>query len=405
MLQYMENDRALLAKKDEQILKIEEQIFALEQKLNELRAARHTLQMRLQMYKYPVLSLPNEIVAEIFGQFLPTYPTPPESRGTLSPTNLTQICRQWREIALGIPSLWRAIKLFPHPKSHSTAALWAQRSASCPLSIDAVHVQSLSVLLPHRLRWEHLSLGLRLDRFEGGSLPLLRSLQLSTDYCHYPAKIDNAPLLRKVFIRGFDADKITLPWERLTTLSVTQAYASTWLPILQQTPQLVHCVLQLRVQYEYDQPYDSAHAPEIPLLRLESLEFECRDKRLREFLHHLVVPSLRFLKLDEDLLGMNKPFSPLRSLLSNWNCTIEDLRINNSVFTEASYRTEFPSIKHVVCGDLPLHAFVQCDYISELVVFRMCMLGLRVYNARTLNIFILRLHRDVQQLAEATNKH
>ncbi|KAJ6504128.1 hypothetical protein C8R47DRAFT_1247934 [Mycena vitilis] len=35
-------------------------------------------------------------------------PTCPPLTGTLSPTLLTIICRQWREIALALPALWRA---------------------------------------------------------------------------------------------------------------------------------------------------------------------------------------------------------------------------------------------------------------------------------------------------------
>ncbi|KAK7051897.1 F-box domain-containing protein [Favolaschia claudopus] len=351
MLQYMAEDRTLLAE-------IKEKILPLEQKLRELRIAQDAVQRRLRCYKYPVLSLPTEIIAEVFRQLLPSYPSPAASRGTLSPTNLTHVCRKWREIALGIPSLWRAVKLIPQPNLKGresrdcVAALWAKSSGSYPLSIDA-DIQYLAAFLPHRTRWEHLSIRLDLFRiFEGGSLPSLKSLRLSADHYGCPAKIDDAPLLRRVFIRGFDPQNVALPWEHLTILSVTLS-PSTWLPVLQHVSQLVHCVLQL----SYDGPVTVPS--EIPLLRLETLEFECRDKRLREFLRRLVVPSLRCFKVNADIFGSGKPFPALRSLLSKWNCTLEDLRINNSSFSEAAYRTEFPSIKHIVRGDLPLHAFTQ----------------------------------------------
>ncbi|KAJ7641164.1 hypothetical protein FB45DRAFT_712335, partial [Roridomyces roridus] len=57
----------------------------------------------------PVLTLPNEITSEIFVHFLPPYPVCPPMTGLDSPTSLTHICRQWREIALATPKLWRAI--------------------------------------------------------------------------------------------------------------------------------------------------------------------------------------------------------------------------------------------------------------------------------------------------------
>ncbi|KAJ7020267.1 hypothetical protein C8F04DRAFT_909373, partial [Mycena alexandri] len=69
------------------------------------------VQEELDSYKYPVLTLPTEIICEIFIHFLPVYPECPPPAGILSPTNLTQICRQWRDIALAIPTLWRAMRL------------------------------------------------------------------------------------------------------------------------------------------------------------------------------------------------------------------------------------------------------------------------------------------------------
>ncbi|KAJ6560151.1 hypothetical protein B0H19DRAFT_945240, partial [Mycena capillaripes] len=67
------------------------------------------VQERLNSFKYPVLTLPAEIISEIFVHFLPIYPSCPPLTGFLSPTLLTQICRKWRHIALTTPALWRAI--------------------------------------------------------------------------------------------------------------------------------------------------------------------------------------------------------------------------------------------------------------------------------------------------------
>ncbi|KAK6977983.1 F-box domain-containing protein, partial [Favolaschia claudopus] len=106
MLDFMEADRALIVEQDAKILELEAQIAALQSSISELRAAK---QSRLNSYRYSVLTLPNEIIGEIFLRFLPPYPKPPPLTGILSPTSLTQICRQWRNIALSTPALWRAI--------------------------------------------------------------------------------------------------------------------------------------------------------------------------------------------------------------------------------------------------------------------------------------------------------
>ncbi|KAJ7931906.1 hypothetical protein B0H13DRAFT_1593795, partial [Mycena leptocephala] len=116
--------------------------------------------------------LPNEIVAEIFIHFLPVYPLCPPSSGILSPTVLTHICRKWREIALGIPALWQALRFDWLDDSASEAQVhalgsWITRSSCCPLSLkmdDGIYMSEipaakiLEIILPHRARWEHVTL-------------------------------------------------------------------------------------------------------------------------------------------------------------------------------------------------------------------------------------------------------
>ncbi|KAJ7894003.1 hypothetical protein B0H13DRAFT_1557430, partial [Mycena leptocephala] len=116
-----------------------ENLRELERALAGLRAEKTVLQGRLDSYKYPVLTLPNEIISEIFIQFLPVYPLCPPFIGILSPNTLTQICHKWREVALATPALWRAIGLSDHRISfeqqrHITVT-WLKRSRHCPLSI------------------------------------------------------------------------------------------------------------------------------------------------------------------------------------------------------------------------------------------------------------------------------
>ncbi|KAJ7448309.1 hypothetical protein B0H11DRAFT_2081290 [Mycena galericulata] len=104
--------------------------------------ARDLLRGRLDAYTYPVLTLPNEIVAEIFLHFLPVYPDCPPVLGPRSPIALSQICRKWRETALCTPLLWRAFEVNVDAESASDCdqilsllGPWLERSGSCPLSI------------------------------------------------------------------------------------------------------------------------------------------------------------------------------------------------------------------------------------------------------------------------------
>ncbi|KAK7025846.1 F-box domain-containing protein [Favolaschia claudopus] len=85
------------------------EILELQRRIVELSHANEAAQWRLHAYRFPVLTLPSEIVSEIFTHTLPPYPECPSQTGPFSPTSLSHICSKWREIALGTPRLWTAI--------------------------------------------------------------------------------------------------------------------------------------------------------------------------------------------------------------------------------------------------------------------------------------------------------
>jgi hypothetical protein len=143
MFTTIDADRTRLVDIEAQILDLErslsvsENLREPERALATLRAEKTQVQGRLDSYKYPVLTLPNEIVSEIFVHFLPPYPQCPPLSGILSPNTLTRICRQWREVALATPALWRAIGLSDHrisfEQQHHITINWLKRSRHCPL--------------------------------------------------------------------------------------------------------------------------------------------------------------------------------------------------------------------------------------------------------------------------------
>ncbi|KAJ7248845.1 hypothetical protein B0H12DRAFT_711470 [Mycena haematopus] len=185
MLSYMEADRTRLPQ-------IEAQILDLERSLEALRAEKKGVQDRLHSYKYPVLTLPNEILSEILIQVLPPYPICPTLLGIFTPVSLTRICRKWREVALTTPELWRAFRLMALPLPFGLAShcrrfeAWISRSGSLPLSVnidvgpDQILPAAYPAMFYSRARWEHLSLRVypsSLPPFDG-PMPLLRHLEL-----------------------------------------------------------------------------------------------------------------------------------------------------------------------------------------------------------------------------------
>ncbi|KAJ7167197.1 hypothetical protein C8R43DRAFT_820231, partial [Mycena crocata] len=232
------SDRTRLASLEAQIQDIEIQNLDSEGALSSLRDEKSSTRARLDAYKYPVLTLPNEIIGEVFTQFLPPYPVCPTSTGLLSPTILTQICRTWRQLALATPALWRAIWLpFGSPDSVRRIEFlmaWFARSRSLPLSIrmdGGVYpnhrtLVDWTLIVAHRLRWEYLEVrtGQSVDLgFLENSMPLLRRLDVWINESNPRAVIiSHAPQLRTVTLAGSASESnCVLPWAQLTSLTLT----------------------------------------------------------------------------------------------------------------------------------------------------------------------------------------
>ncbi|KAJ7873407.1 hypothetical protein B0H13DRAFT_1023950, partial [Mycena leptocephala] len=273
---------------------------------------------RLNSYESPILALPNEIISEIFIFFLPIYPRCPPLTGLLSPTLLTRICRRWREIALGTPELWRAISLsdcedISIENQVRISDIWLTRSGCCPLSVQmdegedgyAVNESVLAAVTPHSARWEHLKLHISawhlrtLDR--AASMSLLRHLDLTLD-TPSPAFLEfhEVPMLRTVILNDHAAAVVELPWPQLTSLTLGHVFPHQCVPILQQTPDLVHCDLCLFPVFD-----ETDDLPDITLPRLESLTLKERHNNatgIVGFLEIFIVPGLRRLQITEELL-------------------------------------------------------------------------------------------------------
>ncbi|KAJ7875458.1 hypothetical protein B0H13DRAFT_2550128 [Mycena leptocephala] len=350
MLAHLEADRA-------RVTDLEAQILHLERSLSALRNEKTRAQERLDSYKYPVLTLPNEIVSEIFVHFLPTYPRFPSQTGILSPTMLTQICRTWREIALGTPALWSVMSDNADPSSLLQAHvfnIWLNRSRSCPLSLQfglgrLEITPVLEFMVPHRARWERLELYFLSPShlpILDGPMPLLRYLELHLDPPAVGATsvVFKAPLLHTVTLNASAASKVILPWAQLTSLALFYVYPNDCVPILQQTSNLVRCELR----FFFFDPNDNLPASsDITLPCLESLIL--RNAGLdsaTDFLETLIVPALRSLEIPEQLLA--DPIDSLTVFISKSSCKLEELLITGTGSVPLSlYCNAFPSIRNI----------------------------------------------------------
>ncbi|KAJ6581944.1 hypothetical protein B0H19DRAFT_1061435 [Mycena capillaripes] len=269
MLSTLEVDRSRLAE-------IEILLADLERSVSALRAEKLQLQERLDSYKYPVLTLPSEIVSEILTQFVPQYPLYAPFIGPFSPTSLTQVCHKWREIALETSVLWKGISFFnrgsvemPFKQQIQIANMWFARSRCSPLAIyieedyEMPMPEIFAAITPHRARWESLEVLLLvtpLPAFEG-PMPQLRRIYLLPGFQiedQPPAPIATfreAPLLRRAILdkTGLNLD---IPWAQLTSLTLNKVHPVEFVPILQQTSQLLR---EVHITGERTMTYEAYH--------------------------------------------------------------------------------------------------------------------------------------------------
>ncbi|KAJ7279652.1 hypothetical protein C8J57DRAFT_1125405 [Mycena rebaudengoi] len=320
--------------------------------------------------EYSILTLPPEIVSEIFLHFIPVYPARASPRGTESPKILGQICRTWREIAFTTPRLWRAIELDLDRDSatrisqFTILSAWLTRSKSSPLSISLKNtlgyheadLTSFAVeITRHAWRWEHIELLLPTDdlRLIGSAdFPLLRSLTFGAgDYVHDPVSLDivslfgDAPNLTDVaLLEGCSPFQTALPWSQLTRLSADLLFASECAEILQHARALVDFSTNM-----CDDEDEGALSSLKPLECLQSLRLGdlrwCSYPTQRRILDALTTPVLRHLQISERLSAAGgDTFSTVAALISRSHCTLASLQVFHALLPEASYRTALPSI-------------------------------------------------------------
>ncbi|KAJ7178146.1 hypothetical protein C8R46DRAFT_1075963 [Mycena filopes] len=312
------------------------------------------------MSSYPVLTLPGEIVSEIFVHFLPVYPETPPIIGRLSPTVLAQICQKWRAIAFGTPNLWRGISLSIAngkriDQKLRLLELWLRRSGSCPLSINMdlrnagldrqpAFTQAIAA---HCARWEYLWLYAPTYPFPltEAPLPLLRTLGVSGAGRVLPgnngvstSSLHAAPLLRTVAISIWREHYISLyPWAQLTSLVAFVILPHHCVAILAQAPALVSCTFYISRQGVAQFSPAITHPSLSTLILLGTPPPHMRPT----ILDPLTLPAVKNLQISEDLLRASP--APLASLIARSGCSLQAVYITSAVAVSPEvYRAALP---------------------------------------------------------------
>ncbi|KAJ7901150.1 hypothetical protein B0H14DRAFT_2670832 [Mycena olivaceomarginata] len=210
-------------------------IYHHESILQELKQRRSAILSELNLVVYPVLTLPPEITAEIFKWCIDTTK---RLLPSLAPSLLTQICRDWRALALSTPALWDTIteiRLEGHDQALQVERLvttWFSRAGTRPLSLGIISesVPLESVIRRYASQLQSLEMmtdyGVFSDFNAIQSFPLLRDLDLCCLGGYEPdggeiQLFDSAPSLRRLSLESVPPWAVAMPWAQLTKITIS----------------------------------------------------------------------------------------------------------------------------------------------------------------------------------------
>ncbi|KAJ7603913.1 hypothetical protein FB45DRAFT_1085340 [Roridomyces roridus] len=288
-------------------IEIEDLQRSLDARVAELRRCRRVL----ARYKHPILTLPVELISEIFIQFLPSYRRflkPRVDSESPSPAPSMPPMARYRVKDAGIVELnWRTRK-----QKLQQLEIWLERSGNHPLSIRLCDVkifdretapiptiQFAEAIMRHASHLQHFEIEVPYEDLHGftGPMPMLRSVLVGPSDTMLPDTTPSqtavpvfmlAPNLKKVVLSTiFNPFTITLPWSQLTILTADLSRNVHAHPLPQDDPVPAH--------------------PTVSVLPLRSLSLIWgegdRNDSLVALINSLTLPVLDSLVVSELLLG------------------------------------------------------------------------------------------------------
>ncbi|KAJ7684631.1 hypothetical protein DFH06DRAFT_13455 [Mycena polygramma] len=356
----------------------DEGIASRVRRINRLLCEVAELRRRSEQHKpivAPIRRVPPEVMGEIFVQlaaidkpwYLPDTERLLELQHTVQPFSrrapliFGQISREWRAIALSIPSLWNSVALHCRSAKDLTniflCSTWLQRSGSLPLSIrlyrsygqEAPTSQNIRAcqdlirtILPFAQRWRSLELqNLPASSYDvlhellPDSVPMLESLSIE----HYQkpkmtigqstpwTRFCVAPKLHLLYFDSVNGANIatlgepTFPWSQLMHIDVRDCSAYDCLAILGQASMAVAC------KFMVNKPSLLQH-PSVSHPGLQTLKLEVYDNILPVW-SCLTCPALSTFSIHSESAADHFPEN-LASFLSRSGQVIEDFTLMGS---------------------------------------------------------------------------
>ncbi|KAJ7751001.1 hypothetical protein DFH07DRAFT_544259 [Mycena maculata] len=350
--------------------------------IERLRFRRTDILAEMNRARAPFLSLPPELICEIFVYCLPPPRTLPSPRD--APLLLGQVSRDWRNISLSLPVLWNHISvpvvLAAEPQNAPFAALldlWIERAASCTLSVALIQpVNAQQDETPRRARcpvfrtirhashrYRELEIVRRLEDFpallhrdDPWYLPELVKLTMLLSHggrhpSSFPsnalANVMAAPALREVHLMGFTPNSLSIPWGQLTTARVENLFPMEVLQTLAKTTILTDGTFTLWPTQSFRLPNPAIL---MRLLHLTSLTLS--GEFVTGLLDYLDLPALTRFAIS---FGADDDFTPLASFLARTS-TLMDVAIEaRGALGAADFATCLEPLGGVMRLELSLH--------------------------------------------------
>ncbi|KAJ7288099.1 hypothetical protein C8J57DRAFT_1047328, partial [Mycena rebaudengoi] len=255
------------------------------------------------------LTLPTEITTEIFKW---CYEAGLRLLPSVAPLLLTQVCRDWRELALSTPALWDTIDEieFDDPlEDEDFISKWFSRAGTRPLSFGIIYPEHLeshhleSVIHRHasQLQWLDVMTHLNILSDFGAiqPFPVLSDLSLCFMSPNEPiqSQIDvfcHAPSLRHLSLEGLPPSALNLPWAQLTKATLSFVSLTECLDFLRLATSLREFRREGPSEGEEDESVLGQSPLSHPSLTSLAVSTSSGDEGI---LHLLTVPGIQTLKL------------------------------------------------------------------------------------------------------------
>ena len=295
---------------------------------------------------FPFDKLPTELLIKIFHHTRPNSVLEDYNASYPYPVALSHVCRHWRKVALGAPTLWTDIRIVQYETEEIREAtrVYLERSKTCPIFLtwfpdrDQPYTNARGVIddliIPRVERWQRITLVAEictatdalLTAMEFLDFPILQDLEIpcmlkrpssNTTFCR------NAPLLRRYRVHEcWDTPPLPPLPSNLVVLDFTFSAAGSMDldldPLLEFLPHVAHSLEHLRLGlHPLSEIRVTPRTSKIPLEHLKSLLI----KGSHVITDHISTPNLTYLTVScphgvVDAVKMFKGFSApvLRSI-------------------------------------------------------------------------------------------